>query len=107
MRIRFVTKAQLQVLQASKAEKHLMPDGPIPLFGSLPSAVSRQWGVNVHGIITLPVSCQLINIIVPAHSGINFIDAKVRETNPLIKFTLDVGQNTGKYEDAQWIAVGK
>lgn len=43
MRIRFVTKAQLQVLQASKAEKHLMPDGPIPLFGSLPSAVSRQW----------------------------------------------------------------
>ena len=62
---------------------------------------------NVHGIITLPVSCQLINIIVPAHSGINFIDAKVRETNPLIKFTLDVGQNTGKYEDAQWIAVGK
>lgn len=44
MRIRFVTKAQLQVLQASKAEKHLMPDGPIPLFGSLPSAVSRQWG---------------------------------------------------------------
>lgn len=67
----------------------------------------EQWGVNVHGIITLPVSCQLINIIVPAHSGINFIDAKVRETNPLIKFTLDVGQNTGKYEDAQWIAVGK
>lgn len=44
MRIRFVTKAQLQVPQASKAEKHLMPDGPIPLFGSLPSAVSRQWG---------------------------------------------------------------
>jgi hypothetical protein len=46
MRIRFVTKAQLQVLQASKAEKHLMPDGPIPLFGSLPSAVSRQWGAS-------------------------------------------------------------
>lgn len=44
MRIRFVTKAQLQVPQASKAEKHLMSDGPIPLFGSLPSAVSRQWG---------------------------------------------------------------
>ena len=46
MRIRFVTKAQLRVLQASKAEKHLMPDGPIPLFGSLPSAVSRQWGTT-------------------------------------------------------------
>lgn len=25
-------------------EKHTMQDGPIPLFGSLPSAVSRQWG---------------------------------------------------------------
>lgn len=48
MRIRFVTKAQLQVLQASKAEKHLMPDGPIPLFGSLPSAVSRQWGLSTN-----------------------------------------------------------
>lgn len=79
-----------------------MQDGPIPLFGSLPSAVSRQWGVNAHGIVTLPVACQSINKIVPAHSGINFIDTKVRETNPLIKFTLDVGGNTGNYEDAQW-----
>ena len=67
----------------------------------------RQWGVNAHGIVTLPVACQSINKIVPAHSGINFIDTKVRETNPLIKFTLDVGGNTGNYEDAQWIAVGK
>ena len=107
MRIRFVTKAQLQVLQASKAEKHLMPDGPIPLFGSLPSAVSRQWGVNRYGIVTLPVSCQSINRIVSVHSGVAFMDTKVRETNPLIKFTLDVDGNTGDYEDAQWIAVGK
>ena len=67
----------------------------------------EQWGVNAHGIVTLPVACQSINKIVPAHSGINFIDTKVRETNPLIKFTLDVGGNTGNYEDAQWIAVGK
>ncbi len=35
------------------------------------------------------------------------MDTKVRETNPLIKFTLDVGGNTSDYEDAQWIAVGK
>ena len=35
------------------------------------------------------------------------MDTKVRETNPLIKFTLDVDGNTGDYEDAQWIAVGK
>lgn len=64
MRIRFLTVAQLQVLQASKAEKHLMSDGPIPLFGSLPSAVSRQWGVDDQIIgnnggtvdITFPIS---------------------------------------------------
>ena len=67
----------------------------------------EQWGVNRYGIVTLPVSCQSINRIVSAHSGIKFMDVKVRETNPLIKFTLDVGGNTGDYEDAQWIAVGK
>lgn len=68
---------------------------------------SPQWGVNVYGIVTLPVSCQSINKIVATHSGINFMDVKVRETNPLIKFTLDVGENKCNYEDAQWIAVGK
>ena len=46
MRIRFVTKAQLQVLQASRVKKHTMQDGPMPLFGSLPSAGSRQWGLQ-------------------------------------------------------------
>lgn len=30
-------------------EKHTMQDGPIPLFGSLPSAVSRQWGQTSMG----------------------------------------------------------
>ena len=25
-----------------------MQDGPIPLFGSLPSAVSRQWGLSTN-----------------------------------------------------------
>lgn len=37
-----------------------MPDGPIPLFGSLPSAVSRQWGIvtttNSPHDYTLPLS---------------------------------------------------
>lgn len=27
-------------------EKHTIPDGPIPLSGLSPSAVSRQWGKN-------------------------------------------------------------
>lgn len=44
MRIRFVTMAHLQVLQASRMERHTMQDGTIPLSGLSPSAVSRQWG---------------------------------------------------------------
>lgn len=68
MRIRFVTKAQLQVLQASKTEKHLMPDGPIPLFGSLPSAVSRQWGgfssVDSGTFVTMPLSANPLRVVV-------------------------------------------
>lgn len=68
MRIRFVTKAQLQVLQASKTEKHLMPDGPMPLFGSLPSAVSRQWIYDIQNTnelkgaytINIPIAMNLL-----------------------------------------------
>ena len=67
MRIRFLTVAQLQVLQASKAEKHLMSDGPIPLFGSLPSAVSRQWGsfvsVDNGSFVSLPISATPIQVV--------------------------------------------
>lgn len=37
-----------------------MPDGPISLFGSLPSAVSRQWGsydsISYHTDITFPIT---------------------------------------------------
>ena len=42
-------------------EKHTIPDGPIPLYGLSPSAVSRQWGsrlVALDGMtqsFTLPV----------------------------------------------------
>ena len=43
MRIRFVTRAQLQVLQASRMEKYTMPDGTIPLSGLSLSVVCRQW----------------------------------------------------------------
>lgn len=44
MRIRFVTKAQIQVLQASRMEKHTMKDGTILLSGLSPLVVCRQWG---------------------------------------------------------------
>lgn len=49
MRIRFVTRDQLQVLQASRMEKHTIPDGTIPLYGLSPSAVSKQWGSQQSG----------------------------------------------------------
>ena len=84
MRIRFVTKAQLQVLQASKAEKHLIPDGPIPLFGSLPSAVSRQWGsfglVASGSVISLPISATPV-VVIPVDMNTN--------NNSLIYSTVD------------------
>jgi hypothetical protein len=94
------------VLTASGVRYNIAQNGYV-CFGSFFGGLIIQWGINRYGIVTLPVSCQSINRIVSAHSGINFMDAKVRETNPLIKFTLDVGGNTGDYEDAQWIAVGK
>lgn len=90
------------VLTASGVRYNIAQNGYV-CFGSFFGGLIIQWGVNRYGIVTLPVSCQSINRIVSAHSGINFMDAKVRETNPLIKFTLDVGGNTGDYEDAQWV----
>lgn len=53
MRIRFVTRAQLQVLQASRVERHTMWDGIIPLSGLSPSAVSRQWVYDTQNSDTL------------------------------------------------------
>nr|DAV20274.1 MAG TPA: hypothetical protein [Caudoviricetes sp.] len=101
------TKATPQVNAYRTINVQLPPLELKILFAILSCWTYRQWGVNSHGIVTLPVSCQSINRIVSAHSGISFVDTKVRETNPLIKFTLDVGGNTGDFEDAQWIAVGK
>jgi len=78
---------------------------PCPLTGA-PSA-DRQWGINVYGAVTLPIAFTNNSVIIPVHSGINFMNAKIRETSPLIKFTLAVGGNSANYEDAQWIAIGK
>lgn len=87
MRIRFVTKAQLQVLQASKAEKHLMPDGPIPLFGSLPSAVSRQWGTVAAGDYALPISFTSNYSVVANDAGTAIASIKIqKKTNSIVNF---------------------
>lgn len=73
MRIRYAIKAHLQVLQASRMEKHMMPDGPRPLSGLSLLVVCRQWGLSTNdpgdgeGIFKYPVTCNpfvaLANII--------------------------------------------
>ena len=55
----------------------------------------------------MPIAFTNNSVIIPVHSGINFMNAKIRETSPLIKFTLAVGESSANYEDAQWIAIGK
>lgn len=48
-------------------EKHTMQDGPIPLFGSLPSAVSRQWGITLgvraRSYVQLPISATPLVVV--------------------------------------------
>lgn len=112
MRIRFVTKAQLQVLQASEAEKHLMPDGPIPLFGSLPSAVSRQWGYSSYGYVKFPIAFTAFRRVLLTHQGSAFMIAKFTEYADNNGFTLSVTNlngdvNVAENYDAQYLAIGK
>ena len=106
MRIRFVTKAQLQVLQASKAEKHLMPDGPIPLFGSLPSAVSRQWGLHDENKkFLLPLTVNQFIAMTSTHKTNNNTPVKnaVNSGNPPnIYIATDLGSPGSSY----YIAIG-
>lgn len=49
-------------------EKHTMQDGPIPLFGSLPSAVSRQWGsfesIDSGSFVTMPLAATPFRVVV-------------------------------------------
>lgn len=55
-------------------EKHTIPDGPIPLYGLSPSAVSRQWGTTGKKMesITFPIAFSstknVILLINPYHS---------------------------------------
>ena len=51
-------------------EKHTIPDGPIPLYGLSPSAVSRQWGSAVSsqwgGVLTFTYPIALQNRVLYA-----------------------------------------
>lgn len=58
-------------------EKHTIQDGTIPLSGSLPSAVSRQWGKertnssNRAVLVTLPISANNILIAIASNTDNN------------------------------------
>lgn len=71
----------------------------------------RQWGKNIHGSITFPISFTLSRVIVATHQGTNFMLPKISESNSLSSFTLsvrDIGGNVDNsvYCDAQWVAIG-
>lgn len=64
-----------------------MPDGPIPLFGSLPSAVSRQWGDVTAGDYALPISFASNYSVVANDTGVATASIKIeKKTNSIVNF---------------------
>lgn len=66
----------------------------------------KQWGVNIHGWVTFPITFVKFRRLVTNHQGNVFMDSKARESNTLSGFTLDVADNSDQNKDAQWIAIG-
>lgn len=116
MRIRFVTRAHLQVPQASKTEKHTIPDGPIPLYGLSPSAVSRQWGVgetNEYGTVwaVFPISFINTPVVVATHNGLDavvaYVSSSERNANQVaIVLHKIIDNSVGSAWGVSWIAIG-
>lgn len=65
-----------------------------------------QWGKSSHGYIPFPIAYKTYRVIVTNHQGSAFFQTKVKESNSLAGFTLDVEDNREKTYDAQWIAMG-
>ena len=65
-----------------------------------------QWGANIHGWVTFPITFVKFRRLVTNHQGNVFMDSKARESNTLSGFTLDVADNSDQNKDAQWIAIG-
>lgn len=66
----------------------------------------QQWGANIHGWVTFPITFVKFRRLVTNHQGNVFMDSKARESNTLSGFTLDVADNSDQNKDAQWIAIG-
>lgn len=111
MRIRFVTRAQLQVLQASRMERHTMWDGIIPLSGLSPSAVSRQWGESTSPI-TFPIAFNVLYAYEMLHnSSLRHKTIPMPGANDGARLFFDLwNTQTNDYDaagEAIYIAVGK
>lgn len=65
-----------------------------------------QWGKSSHGYNPFPIAYKRYRVIVTNHQGAAFFQTKVKESNSLAGFTLDVEDNREKTYDAQWIAMG-
>ena len=68
--------------------------------------IQPQWGMNIHGWVTFPITFVKFRRLVTNHQGNVFMDSKARESNTLSGFTLDVADNSDQNKDAQWIAIG-
>ena len=75
-------------------------------FGPNHANMIIQWGKSIHGWVAFPVAFSKHRVLCVNHQGQRFMMTKVVEYNSLDGFTLDVENNAGISNDAQWIAVG-
>lgn len=101
-------------------EKHTIPDGPIPLYGLSPSAVSRQWGlltlnnlgdVGAYDYCRFPIAFSNTKYsIVANHQGSNAVMAYqlVTEINSTYCVLCAKNYSGGKAVPwiLNWIAIG-
>ncbi len=76
------------------------------LLAGISLAAIEQWGMNIHGWVTFPITFVKFRRLVTNHQGSAFMDSKARENDTLLGFTLDVANNSIQNNDAQWIAIG-
>lgn len=94
------------VLTASGVKYNIAQNGYVCL-GSFFGGLIIQWGKSLHGWVAFPVSYETQRVVLCSHAGVEYYNAKAREDNSLTGFTLDVGDNSGSFQDSQWIAAGK
>ena len=78
-----------------------MSDGPIPLFGSLPSAVSRQWGFQQENkTFSFPLAMNNIFSFTATHSTVarNYVKIAVNLMNaPIASIVTEIAGESHAY----------